>query len=653
MPEARPLLRNAAVAGLTAAAVLSVTDAVLWVRAGGLGFVEYFLRPFGALRLSLAGYAFAGFVLIGLTTGLGIGLLDRFFIRMPGPWNRALYSSASFGVMGLIMGLLRARLSDEIAVFDRYFTGLAAAVIILAGLAAILHTRRIHDQGSKVRPSHAALIGTAVLAAVLFAAPLFDNLRLPHRRAGGGSTSGRPNILVLMLDTVRADALSALGPQAAPTPAMDRMAAQGVLFLRAIAPASWTVPSHASLFTGLTLTQHGTTFAHQALDPGLPALAEILAGEGYRTAAFSENPNIARSNGFGRGFADFAEPFLYGRAAIAPALFDKALARFGGYDPSGEYTEETLGGLERWIRAGSLQADSAPFFAFVNLMAAHLPDWPRKGFSPPAPDRALLRRLRPINGAPELNFLPSRALTAPEMKVLHGFYGGDVAYLDSRLDGFFRFLESSGILDETLLVITSDHGENFGEHGLMEHAYCLYNTVLHVPLIVRYPALIAGGTVRTEPVSTIGLFGALLDLARVPESRRPAGAPSLSLLKAADGVDVFAESENCAGMIRGIIGRDIEAAGFDYRPFDRALSCIYSGDRKLILGSDGRIELYSLSDDWEERREISAAEPATAELLLGKLASWRSGLKRPAAALPEPKMPRGIKDALKSLGYIR
>jgi arylsulfatase A-like enzyme len=407
------------------------------------------------------------------------------------------------------------------------------------------------------------------------------------------------------------------------------------------------------LFTGLYLTQHGTTFAHQALDPGLPALAEILAAEGYRTAAFSENPNIARSNGFGRGFGDFEEPFLYGRAAIMPALLDKVLTRFAGHDPSGEYTEDTLGGLERWIRAGSLKNGSSPFFAFVNLMAAHLPDWPRRGFSPPAADRALLRRLRPINRASELNFLPSYALTGAEMDALRGFYGGDVAYLDFRLEGLFRFLESSGILDGTVLVITSDHGENFGEHGLIEHAYCLYNTVLHVPLIVRYPALIPAGAVRMEPVSTIGLFGTLLDLAGVPESRRPAEAPRIPLLKTEMGGDVFAESENCAGMIRSVISQEKEAAGFDYRPFDRAFSCIYSGDRKLILDSNGRVELYSLSGDWDERNEISAAEPATVERLLGKLASWRSGLKRPAPPAPEPRLPRGVKDALKSLGYIR
>ena len=652
MPEPRPDFRNAIFTGLAAAAALAVADAFLWVRAGGVGFIEYGLRPYGALHLPLSGYAFILIVFCGLLTGAAIGLLEHFLIRTPAPWNRTLDAIAALGFLGLLIGVLRVRMGDEIAIFDRYFTGLAAAVVALAVSAAVIRARSGYDPNARDRSPRAALGFIVLLAALVFMAPVIDQVRLPRQKAAG-TKPGRPNILLLVLDTMRADALSALNPKAAPTPALDRMAAQGLLFRKALAPASWTVPSHGSLFTGLYLTQHGTTFAHPALDPGLPALAEILAGEGYRTAAFSENPNIARSSGFGRGFGYFAEPFLYGRAALLPALMEKSMARFAGYDPSGEYTADTLGGLVRWIRAGSLKADSPPFFAFVNLMAAHLPDWPRKGVPGPAPDRSLLRRLRPINGAPELNFLPSYALTAPEMEALRGFYTGDVAYLDSRLGDFFRFLESSGILDDTVLVITSDHGENFGEHGLIEHAYCLYNTVLHVPLIMRCPASIPAGSVRAEAVSTIGLFGTLLELAKVPESRRPAGAPRLPLASAPDGGDVFAESENCGGMIRGIIGGEAEAAHFDYRPFDRALSCVYSGDRKLILGSDGRVELYDLSGDWDERNDISAAEPATVERLLGKLAAWRSGLKRPAAAAPEPRLPRGVKDALKSLGYIR
>jgi arylsulfatase A-like enzyme len=651
MPEARAGVRAALRVCLPAAAILSAADAFLWIWSGHAGLAAFLLLPFGGLPLTPFGYAFLFWLGLGGLAGLVIGLLDRFLFHIPAPWNRAAYALAGSAGPALLVGLLRSRLSDGIGIPDRYTFGLAATVAALILATLIIQARPARKTSNPGR-AVARIWPIALPALLVFAAPFADKALLPRAKAAGAGP-GRPNVLILMLDTLRADAVSALNPKAAPTPALDRLAAQGILYRRAIAPASWTVPSHASLFSGLFLSQHGTTFAHQAFDPGVPALAAILAGEGYRTAAFSENPNIAAENGFGRGFREFSGTYLSKPSALLPMLAERVLVRCAGFNPTGEYTADTLRGVERWIRAGALKAGSPPFLAFVNLMAPHLPDWPRLGYSKNPGGKDLLRRLRPVNAAPELNFLPPYALTPTELSALRGFYDGDAAYLDARLDGFLRFLQTSGILDDTLVVVVSDHGENFGEHGLIEHAYCLYNTVLHVPLIMRYPSRIPAGSFRNEPVSAIGLLGTILDLADVPDPRRPAGAARLPLAEGEAAPDVFAESENCAGMIRSVIGREPEAATFDYRPFDRSLSAVYSGDRKLVLGSDGRAELYDLATDWAESRDLAAAEPETMARLRAKIEAWRAGLKRYAPPGPEPKVPQGVKDALKSLGYIR
>jgi arylsulfatase A-like enzyme len=243
-------------------------------------------------------------------------------------------------------------------------------------------------------------------------------------------------------------------------------------------------------------------------------------------------------------------------------------------------------------------------------------------------------------------YLPPFALSASDMEVLRMFYQGDVAYMDSRLGLLIGFLRDHRLLDDTVVVVVSDHGENFGDHGLIEHSFSLYNSVLHVPLLIRYPARVGPGQVRDAPVSTIHLMDTILDLTG-------AGRAESSLLDAPPEPAIHAEVENLVGMLKVQLASEPSAAGFDFTPFDKSLECVYEGDWKLIRSSDGRLELYDTADDWAETKDLSAAEPDRVRSMAGRLTAWRQGLAKPKLDRPPRSPDRAVREALKSLGYVR
>ena len=175
-----------------------------------------------------------------------------------------------------------------------------------------------------------------------------------------------------------------------------------------------------------------------------------------------------------------------------------------------ECAERSIGIFEHWVLNNHHRGK--PFFAFINFMAAHGPRYPRSGFSAGNWTKESLARIEPVNLNPERYYLPKYKLSQQELAFLVDLYDSDISFLDSQIGSLISFLEKTGILDDTVVVLTSDHGENFGEHGFFEHQFCLYNTLLHVPLIVRYPSLWEPKRIEKK-VSTVFLFNTVLALA--------------------------------------------------------------------------------------------------------------------------------------------
>ncbi len=276
-----------------------------------------------------------------------------------------------------------------------------------------------------------------------------------------------PNVVFITIDTVRADHLGAYGYTKGSTPALDRLARDGVRFADATSQAPLTGPAHAALLTGSYPARFGVRDnATTPLPPGAPTMAEAFKAGGYRTGAFIGAFIVDAQYGFGQGFDEFDAHF----ARFANA--DKIDAR----RPGGEVTDAAL----QWIAA---TPRGRPFFAWVHLYDAHSP------YEVPAPYR-------------------SRFASLP--------YDAAVSYVDACVGRIVAALEQSGHLDRTIIAVVADHGESLGEHGEKEHGLFLYDAVLHVPWIIRLPGRQHAGTVVATQVRSIDVLPTLAELAGVP-----------------------------------------------------------------------------------------------------------------------------------------
>lgn len=273
----------------------------------------------------------------------------------------------------------------------------------------------------------------------------------------GAAAANRPNIILISLDTLRADRLSVYGYPRATTPSIDAFAGEGTVFTDAVSASCWTTPSHASMFTGALPLDHGAGSWPRGyvLPQGADTVAELLQRNGYATAAFSEGGSVGSWAGFYQGFDRFSDgPVVEGASSgTAKQTFDAAT---------------------KWIDVQS----AAPFFAFVHTFEVHDPycSPPPEGHRYIDPDTQLSKCIY------------EKDLTSDEIvKQAMDLYDGGVLYTDAVFGQFAKFLKEKGLLENTVVIIVSDHGEEFGEHGAYGHTTHLYKELLHVPVIVRLP----------------------------------------------------------------------------------------------------------------------------------------------------------------------
>ena len=303
--------------------------------------------------------------------------------------------------------------------------------------------------------------------------------------------TARPNIVVLLWDTTRADRLSAFGYPRRTTPWLKSLAARGVRFEQCRTPAPWTLPSHASLFTGLLPRHHGASHIESPLAPAHRTLAERLDDAGYDTVLVYENINLAPASGLAQGF---------------DRVLDVLNERGSGAGPSFEVLAQELA-----ERRQDPARSARPLFLFVNLMEPHL------SYDPPP---ALAQPWLPEQATKEAVVLARnlgiRKLDVSTFDILGALYDAEVADLDAHCARVEDLLEREGILGEgvdTLFVVTADHGENLGEHGLIDHKLSVADPLLHVPLVMHWPGHLEGGRSVAEQVRLQDLFPTLLEAA--------------------------------------------------------------------------------------------------------------------------------------------
>lgn len=456
----------------------------------------------------------------------------------------------------------------------------------------------------------------------------------------------KPNILLIVMDAVRADSLSCYGYNKKTTPNIDRLSGQGVLFENAFSASSWTPPAHGSIFTGNYPSRHGVLRPNLYLDPSNITLAEILAENGYRTIAFS-SPHITPARGFDKGFQEFYLPYIY-RDVFKNIYKDFDLIRqavrniFYGWDKLAFYiTQKIKGKIKENVKKNN------PFFIYVNYKLTHNPYYRGGVFRKikyGGLDRDKIKGLVRLLGCKYNN--GEMGVSEEEMEMVKLFYDSGISHLDSILGGLFNFLIKRKIFENTLVIVLADHGDCFGEHRLMYHTASLYDELIHTPLMMIYPGKIPAGRRIKGLVSLVDVFPTVLNLVEADTTRIYNADFARSNLEI-DGVS-----------LAGFEDRDYHKYAFSERdatkivgPLNQELKCIRDKNYKYIFGAEGLEEFYDIVGDPCEKKNILNKYPEVAseykKILLENL--------NPFGALPkgqrEVREEKKIIEKLRELGY--
>lgn len=516
------------------------------------------------------------------------------------------------------------------------WTGFAG--ITLAAAVVTSRLSRASRTATGVRASGTGLAWIGGVAAVLAIA--LGRLPFPSvpERA-----SGPLDVLLIVLDTTRADAVPAPLASPFPTPALARLAREGRRHTGVFSTSCWTVPAHASLFTGLEAAEHGAGWARPYLSPEPGTLAERFARAGWRTAGFSANPWITPEFGFHRGFDRFVVGDLEHRPprpwllALMPDL-DRPFAITSVWDDKDGLVlaSEAL----RFFRGGP-----GPGFVFLNLMEAHLPYSPPRGACGALETAGWdVRALASIDQDRLADLDPGRRRTPRELEGLRLLYAAEVAYADHLVGRVLDRLRRAGRLDRTVVLVTADHGENVGEHRPLDHQLGLWDTLVHVPLLVHAPGIEPGETptlasLRDVPEALLALAGA---------APGPAGGGPLLDGHGRSSIQLaYDRPQHVLDSIRSRLR-------LDPSPWDRSLRGIRDARFKWIEASNGVHEAYDLAADPGETRNLAAPRappPLEVRALASVLGSAPATFQQPAT--PPPEMSEETARKLRGLGYVR
>ncbi|HEV8195411.1 MAG TPA: sulfatase-like hydrolase/transferase [Gemmatimonadales bacterium] len=491
--------------------------------------VQLALRSGVPVRLSadyvwMAPVADVGFALVAVLAALGLARLRR-------GWDAV---ALGVGALGFFLAASAALQIESLH---------HGAVLLLAVGVGVQAARFSHSP--RWRRLFALVGPTALVMAAYVVFQGVSARRTEARRetealsALPAPAGGAMNVLLLILDTVREQSTGLDDSASSRTPALRAFARRGVTFDMALAPAPWTLPSHASFFTGRQLHEHGANWG-VPLDNRFPTLAEYLAARGYVTAGFVGNLQFAtRASGLARGFLRYDDYQASLGQTVLSSSIGRALAGttwlrrvFGNHELlNRRHARDVADAFLAW----QAQEVGRPFFAFVNFFDAHEPYFPegRSGsILRPGPKWTRYEHVVGLHSGDNAWIEDKWTLSAPDVAIHAGAYQRAVSEADDALGRLLAELERRGTLANTLVIVAGDHGEQLGEHRLFEHINSLYLTPLHVPLVIASPRLPQGIRVP-GPVSLTDLPATVVDLlglaAGAPfpgRSLLPLGAPS-------------------------------------------------------------------------------------------------------------------------------
>lgn len=444
----------------------------------------------------------------------------------------------------------------------------------------------------------------------------------------GGGEPQPPNVLWVVWDTVRADHMGLYGYGKPTTPHLEAWARGGRVYDDCLSSGGSTIPAHGGMFTGIWPSEHGASNAWRWLDGRFETAAEIFRAAGYRTYLWSANPNVSEICNMNQGF-DVAEhpwdPRFQQRAAELvqakldprdrsselPEKYRTGMLRAWDVKASGSLAGEAL---DAWLESGSR---GRPYFAFVNYMEAHRPLVPAPRFREAMMSPEQVARSFEVERDWDAMWSYVFGLAEysdEDLEIMAATYDAAIAELDEIFAEFLERLEQGGWLENTIVVVTSDHGEHLGEHHLLDHQYSLYDDLLRVPLILHYPPAVTPGR-SDRPVSTLDVLPTLVELCGIepPGSARWRGSSLLGEEPAGDGARIAEMLGPPTGPTKSV--RELYP-DWNPGPWTRQLRSIHVDGRKLIWSSDGEHEEYDLAATPREAQNLYAPDaPASARAL--------------------------------------
>ncbi len=314
------------------------------------------------------------------------------------------------------------------------------------------------------------------------------------------AASKGPNVLLIVIDTLRWDHLSTYEYFQTTTPSIDQLAREAVQYQAAISQSPWTTPSHAALFTGQYPSRNGVEGKNIHLHPDNKTMAEVLSRNGYQTAGFINNVYLRRQTGLAQGFQQYEE--FWGRNEGSSLMILVEFLREKWRPRTDKGASETSRAVARWLRH-DWNPDN-PFFLFTHFMEPHAIYGSTREYNRTfLPAGVSADEARRVNQDPELYICDKVPMTDRDFETLRSLYNSDIRYLDDYIRELLTLLQNEKVSENTIVILTADHGENFGEHHLMSHELSLYDTLLRVPLLIRYPGKIHGGSKQERPVQLI------------------------------------------------------------------------------------------------------------------------------------------------------
>jgi arylsulfatase A-like enzyme len=534
-------------------------------------------------------------------------------------------------------------------------TGVSLLLLgVILRLAALWPSLRSGQMGTLRR--RAVVAGTAAL--LLLSGVMLS--RRPWTVRANQTTrpvqSGKPNVILITMDTVRADHLSVYGYERDTTPHLRHFAREATVYTRAIATSDLTLTTHASIFTGLYPAWHGAYHQLPNYPNGRPlgarytTLAQVLLSDRYWTAAEVANyAMLASTMGMAKGFATYgshralrlsqlpwesARPFYLREGAkrvltlaVDTSAFDERVLR------AADINRHAFALLDRASHG------SQPFFLFLNYMDAHVP------YAPPAPFNNAFAGRDPHFRATDMLGLTVAVesgkahVSSPEKAHLTSQYDGTIAYEDKEIGSLVTRLRELGLYENTLIIITGDHGEAFGEHDLIQHAVgSVYQDLVHVPLLVKYPGQRQGHQ-SDALVSQVDLMPTVLDVVGCPVPPEVQGR-TLRSPRNQDSDVVYSQAVAPPSLF-GLNAR--------FRGVRRG---IFSGLWKLVTWTEGPPELYDLAADPEETRNLYRTDDPRAKALADRVSAWVAAAPRQVVEPPH-QLDKNSVEKLKSLGYAQ